>query len=94
VLLEKEDITAGDVFIAHPSLVGVYCFLCHPNSTFDLIKDAIYSIKPGSVCVYTGEYWEGLWDWSFSNKRIMLFIKIIYEGKIFWTNIDWLQKLI
>lgn len=94
MLLEKEDIIAGDIFIAHPSLVGVYCFLCHPNSTFDLIKDGMYSIYPGKICVYTGEYWEGIWQWSLTSKRMMLFIKVIYEGGVFWTNIDWLQKLI
>lgn len=94
MFLEKSDLKEGDVFIANPSLVGVYCFLCHPNSTFEIIKDSIYTLYPNKVCVYTGEIWEGLWEWSISGKRKMLFIKIIYEGNVYWTNIDWLQKLI
>lgn len=88
------ELNKGDIFKAHKSLVGVYCFICHPNSEFDLIKDQIYTIKHDKICVYIGEYWEGCWEWSISASKKMLFIRVIYEGALYWTNIEWLEKII
>ncbi len=92
-VLQLEELNEGDIFKAREELVGVYCFSCHPNDNFNIIKNSIYTINPRKICVYIGEYWEGSWDWAITNKKKMLFIRIIYEGNLLWTNIDWLKKI-
>jgi len=92
-VLLLEELTEGDIFKALEQLVGVYSFSCHPSDNFDIIKNSIYSVDPRKICVYVGEYWEGSWDWAISGKRKMLFIRVIYDGILLWTNIDWLEKI-
>jgi hypothetical protein len=92
-LLEIKDLREGDIFVAQEALVGVYCFSCHPENTFDILKNEIYTIHHDKVCVYIGESWEGSWDWAVSGKKKMLFVRVIYDGNLYWTNIDWLRKI-